>query len=99
MPTSLRRLRSRARAGRRDSWRARPLQIALGQAGACVSGRERESWTLTDLAVTGEQRLGQVKDRAAIIPAHYDAAHFAMRRPDGTDIAPGSLTGSRPEAD
>ena len=66
MPTSLRRLRSRARAGRRDSWRARPLQIALGQAGACVSGRERESWTLTDLAVTGEQRLGQVKDRAAI---------------------------------
>ena len=34
--------------------------------GACVSGRVGESWTLTDLIVTGEQRLGQVKDRAAI---------------------------------
>ena len=48
---------------------------------------------------TLDDMLDHVMDRAAIIPAHYDAAHFAMRRPDGTDIAPGSLTVSRPEAD
>lgn len=48
---------------------------------------------------TLDNMLDHIIERAAAIPAHYDSAHFVMNRPDGTGIAPGSLTGSRPEVD